>query len=132
MPATTTTATTTKDADIALTAEEAKELELAFKDQDFCKLLSDYASEISNPKFKEEQEAYIAQLEAQNELPSGKVLVRPSSGFVVKCLHRKKQDDADAAGTAASKLFINIVHSEQVDKPTASASELEGDSNLIA
>ena len=127
MPATTTTTTTTaKDTDIELTAEEAKQLELAFKDQDFCKLLSDYASEISNPKFKEEQEAYIAQLEAQNELPSGKVLVRPSSGFVVKCLHRKKRDDADADCTAASKLFINIVHSEQVDKPTANASELEG------
>ena len=74
-----------------LTVEEAKQLETAFKDKDFCKLLSDYVSDISNPKFKEEQEAYLAQLEAQNELPTGKMLIRPSSGFVIKCMHRKKK-----------------------------------------
>ena len=95
MPTTTTAQTTSSnkaDNDIELTAEEAKQLETAFKDADFCKLLSDYVSEISNPEFKEEQEKYIAQLEAKNELPTGKALVRPSSGFVVKCMHKKKRE----------------------------------------
>jgi len=120
---TTTTATTTKNKDkanndIELTAEEAKQLETAFKDADFCKLLSDYVSEISNPEFKEEQEKYIAQLEAKNELPTGKALVRPSSGFVVKCMHKKKREQDN--NNATNKLFLNIVHSEQVDEPSAS------------
>jgi len=121
MPTTTTTTTTTNkdkaDNDIELTTEEAQQLETAFKDADFCKLLSDYVSEISNPKFKEEQEKYIAQLEAKNELPAGKALVRPSSGFVVKCMHKKKREQDNNAATN-SKLFLNIVHSEQVDEPS--------------
>ena len=121
MPTTTTTSTTSSiktDNDIELTVEEAKQLETAFKDTDFCKLLSDYVSVISNPTFKEEQEKYIAQLEAKNELPTGKALVRPSSGFVVKCMHKKKrQEDTNAA---TNRLFLNIVHSEQVDEPNVS------------
>jgi len=121
MPTTTTT-TKNKDKannDIELTAEEAKQLETAFKDADFCKLLSDYVSEISNPEFKEEQEKYIAQLEAKNELPTGKALVRPSSGFVVKCMHKKKREQ-DTNNATTNKLFLNIVHSEQVDEPSVS------------
>jgi len=119
MPTTTTAQTTSSnkaDNDIELTVEEAKQLETAFKDADFCKLLSDYVSEISNPEFKEEQEKYIAQLEAKNELPAGKALVRPSSGFVVKCMHKKKREEQDSN----AKLFLNIVHSEQVDEPSVS------------
>ena len=122
MPTTTATTTKNKDKnnnDIELTAEEAKQLETAFKDADFCKLLSDYVSEISNPEFKEEQEKYIAQLEAKNELPTGKALVRPSSGFVVKCMHKKKREQQDNNATS-NKLFLNIVHSEQVDEPSVS------------
>ena len=124
MPTTTTTTTTTNkekadNDDIELTTEEAKQLESAFKDADFCKLLSDYVSEISNPEFKEEQEKYIAQLEAKNELPTGKALVRPSSGFVVKCMHEKKRQEQDF-NNATNKLFLNIVHSEKVDEPSAS------------
>ena len=114
MPTTTITTATNKDNannDIELTVEEAKQLETAFKDADFCKLLSDYVSEISNPTFKEEQEKYIAQLEAKNELPSGKALVRPSSGFVVKCMHKKKREQ-DTNNATSNKLFLNIVHSE--------------------
>jgi len=102
MPTTSTASSNKADNDIELTVEEAKQLETAFKDADFCKLLSDYVSEISNPEFKEEQEKYIAQLEAKNELPAGKALVRPSSGFVVKCTHKKKRQDTN-------KLFLNIV-----------------------
>lgn len=86
--------------------------------------MAEYVSEISDPKYKEEQEAYIAQLEAQNELPSGKALVRPSSGFVVKCTHRKRRDD----NADSSKLYLNMVHSEQVAKPKANKTETGGSS----
>ena len=67
-----------KEEGINLTADEAKHLEEAFKDSNFRKLMADYVSEISDPKHREEQEAYISQLEAQNEVPGGKKLVRPS------------------------------------------------------
>ena len=61
-----------------LTADEAKQLEEAFKDADFLKLMAEYISEISDPKHRAEQEEYIAMLESQNEVPDGKTLVRPS------------------------------------------------------
>ena len=64
--------------EINLTVDEAKQLEEAFKDSNFQELMADYVSEISDPKHREEQEAYISQLEAQNEVPGGKKLVRPS------------------------------------------------------
>ena len=64
--------------DDALTEEEAKRLEHAFGDDEFCRLMAAYATEISDPKYKEEQEAYLAQLEGRNELPFGKALVWPS------------------------------------------------------
>ena len=128
-PQQTETATTTTAGDAEeeqLTIEEAKQLEAAFKDKDFCKLLSEYVSDISNPKFKEEQEAYLAQLEAQNELPAGKMLIRPSSGFVIKCMQKKKkkrgEEEEDDEGSP-SKLFLNIVHSEEIDEPK---SNIEG------
>ena len=131
----TSTSTTADAEEQQLTAEEAEQLEAAFKDKDFCKLLSDYVSDISNPKFKEEQEAYLAQLEAQNELPTGKMLIRPLSGFVIKCMHKKKKrGEEEDDGGPPSKLFLNIVHSEEINEPTTTASNkskpnLEGSNN---
>eukprot|EP00804_Cyclotella_cryptica_P002030 CCRYP_007420-RA/>CCRYP_007420-RA protein AED:0.40 eAED:0.42 QI:0/0/0/1/1/1/2/0/261 len=104
---------TTAATDGRLTADEAKQFERAFQDESFRKLLADYASELSDPKHRAEQEAYIKQLEEQNELPSGKELIRPSAGFVVKCTHRKMREKHDSK----TKLFLNMVHSEKVPKP---------------
>jgi hypothetical protein len=39
-----------------LTKDEAKQLEEAFNDKSFRQLLSDYASELSDPKYREETE----------------------------------------------------------------------------
>ena len=122
-PQRTATSTTADAEEQQLTVEEAKQLEAAFKDKDFCKLLSDYVSDISNPKFKEEQEAYLAQLEAQNELPTGKMLIRPSSGFVIKCLHKKTKRGEDAGDGPPAKLFLNIVHSGEIDEPTTASNK---------
>ncbi len=64
--------------DDTITEEEARRLENAFGDNEFCKLMAEYATELSDPKYKEEQENYLAQLETRNELPFGKALVWPS------------------------------------------------------
>jgi dynein assembly factor 2 len=64
--------------DVKLSAEEARQFEKAFSDDEFRNLMAEYVAELSDPKHKEEQEAYIAQLEAQNELPSGQTLIWPS------------------------------------------------------
>ena len=69
--------------DVKLTAEEARQLEQAFKDDEFRKLMAEYVTEISDPNFKAEQEAYITQLESQNEVPLGKALVRPSRYAII-------------------------------------------------
>ncbi|KAL7553771.1 hypothetical protein ACHAWF_017098 [Thalassiosira exigua] len=107
---------------VELTADEAKQLEKAFGDDEFRKLFSAYVNEISDPKYKEETESYIAQLEEQNELPRGKALVRPKAGFVVKCMHQKKR----GGGSDKSKLFLNMVYSERIAEPTESKIVLSG------
>ena len=86
--------------------------------------MADYVTEISNPAFKQETEEYLAQLEAQKELPAGKALIRPSAGFVVKCQKKKKKTCNSADDT--SKLFLNVVHSKRVAEPTNQKSELAG------
>jgi len=49
-------ATNTAAADGQLTSDEAKQLERAFQDEAFRKLLADYVSELSDPKHRAEQE----------------------------------------------------------------------------
>jgi len=112
--------------DDELTSDEARRLESAFGDDEFCQLMAEYANELADPKYKEEQEAYLALLETNNELPSGKVLVWPSSGFVVKCMHRKRRETNGSSGSSSSsKLFLNIVYSDKVAEPVEQQ-QLEG------
>jgi dynein assembly factor 2 len=99
--------------EMKLTAEEAKQVEKAFEDASFRKLLAEYVSELSDPSHREEHEAYIKQLEDQNELPFGKALIRPKAGFVVKCMQTKTREKSNGK----CKLFLNVVYSEEVSKP---------------
>eukprot|EP00569_Conticribra_weissflogii_P003897 CAMPEP_0171339658 /NCGR_PEP_ID=MMETSP0878-20121228/8076_1 /TAXON_ID=67004 /ORGANISM="Thalassiosira weissflogii, Strain CCMP1336" /LENGTH=361 /DNA_ID=CAMNT_0011841595 /DNA_START=65 /DNA_END=1147 /DNA_ORIENTATION=+ len=99
--------------DIEITAQEAKQIKKALEDDSFRKLMTEYVNEISDPKFREEQEAYIRQLEANEEVPDGKSVIRPCKGFVIKCGHIKKRDGENPT----TKLFINIVYSEKVSEP---------------
>lgn len=69
---------THSDEDVTLSAEEARQFDAAFRDDKFRSLLADYMAELTDQNNKEEQETYIAQLEAQKELPSGKALIWPS------------------------------------------------------
>jgi dynein assembly factor 2, axonemal len=45
-----------------------QKFEKSFKDPEFCKLFADYVDEITDPKHREEQEAYISQLEGEKKV----------------------------------------------------------------
>ena len=101
-----------------VSGDEAEQLERAFGDRDFRSLFAEYVKELSDPASRREQEAYLSQLESQNETPRGKKLIRPAKGFVLKCLHRKRRDAS--ATRRPAKLFVNVVHSEELAAPSAS------------
>jgi HSP20 family molecular chaperone IbpA len=108
--------------------QEEQKFKKAFKDPKFRDLMNDYMEEISDPKHRkvsrvhatiacpgpcltialQEQEAYIRQLEGDNKVPEDKEFMKPKPGFVVKT---QKVSDK-------SKMFVNIVHSEKVEKAT--------------
>lgn len=108
----------------SLTKEEIDRLShLIENDDQFRSLLSDYVKEISDPKNRDEQEAYLNQLEQQNEIPKGKQLLKPAAGFVLKFKYTTKTSSRDKTSNynelLSSKLFINIVYSDSVRKPTS-------------
>ena len=95
--------------DLDITQEEYQRIEKAMKDEKFVKLLNEYMDEISDPKNKEEYEAYLKQLEGAGDLPPGRVLLHPSPGFCIKTSTRTK-----------TKCFINICQSDQIATPEVS------------
>ena len=101
--------------DVKLTADEANKLDAAFGSEEFRNLLSSYVESLSDPKNREEQEAYISHLEANQELPKGKSIIRPNAGFVIKC-HKIDNDKR-------SKLFMNMMYANEISKPSREASK---------
>ena len=51
------------DKDFNMTEDETKKFTKAFGDPEFRKMMAEYVDEISDPKHREEQEAYIRQME---------------------------------------------------------------------
>jgi len=49
-------------------SQEMDKFSECFKDPDFCKMMSEYMDEISDPKHRQEQEEYIRQLEGENKV----------------------------------------------------------------
>jgi dynein assembly factor 2 len=96
------------DTDLDLTEEEQNKFTKAFQDKEFRKMMAEYVDEISDPKHRAEQDAYIREMEAKGETPKDKRVIHPAAGFVVKT---KKEDGA--------KLFINVVSSTEVEQPTS-------------
>lgn len=96
-------------ADMKITQEEEHKFKTAFKDPKFRTLMDDYMEEISDPKHRAEQNAYIKQLEADGKTPEGKEFMEPEAGFAVKT----RKDDKDK-----TKIFCNIVHCDRVEKAT--------------
>eukprot|EP01041_Mallomonas_annulata_P000952 gene952-1847_t len=97
--------------EINLTPEETDKFKNAFDDPEFRKLLGEYMDDLNDSKFREENEAYISQLEGDKQVPQGKELIRPSAAFVAKS--HKLID-----GKESDKLFINIVHSDKILVPS--------------
>jgi dynein assembly factor 2 len=110
------------DDDIQLTADEAQKLDTAFNSEEFRKLMTDYVTSLSDPRNREEQEACISEMEANEELPTGKSLIHPNAGFVVKC-HKVVRGNDDKP----SKIFANIVYSDKILRPSPSSDEKTSD-----
>ena len=124
--------------DTAITAEEADKFEKAFADPEFRKLMSEYVAEISDPKNRREQDEYIRQLEEKNDVPEDKDIVRVEKGFVVKFKHikakavelfeeasknQKDNKDNPMLPPEKEKMFVNVVSSTKVEKPTSTAAK---------
>lgn len=102
------------------------------RDGDFKKLMKEYMHEISDPANREETEQLLKMLEEKNEVPHGKQLLHPQKGFVIKfkmkfctnilkqaCSNKSKYIKKDRMPAVKTKLFVNIVHSEKIGKPTS-------------
>ena len=114
--------------DANLSREEAAKLTDSMENEEFQQLFMEYVDEISNPKHRAENELYLKQLEEQNECPEGKQVLHPEKGFVLRFKftrngsHNSKNSRKSAkkqGNTKPSKLFLNIVHSDKIDKPTS-------------
>lgn len=104
-----------------LNPDEEKKFRSAFEDEKFREILADYMDEISDPKHRGETEAYISQLEKDDKVPAGKELVRPEACFVVKTTIVPAEPPADPA-EKPEKVFINVVSSGKIAKPTSTPS----------
>ena len=70
------------DTDLDLTEEEQNKFTKAFQDKEFRKMMAEYVDEISDPKHRAEQDAYIREMEAKGETPKDKRVIHPAAGFV--------------------------------------------------
>lgn len=123
------------------TPEESSRFQKSFEDPEFRKLFADYMDELSDPKNREETEAYISQLEGEQKVPEGKELIRwvhysirieettlilyncisplppftnrPEPVFVAKSYKEFKKDKKDK-----EKVFLNIVQSGKINTPS--------------
>ena len=82
--------------------------------------MAEYVTEISDPKYRAEQEEYLRQLEEQNEIPDGKKMIRPTKGYAleIKMKRGRTASNRKKSKNKKSKVFINIVYSEEIKKPT--------------
>ncbi|GBG32608.1 Protein kintoun [Hondaea fermentalgiana] len=97
---------------LKMTSEEQEQFMSAMKKPEFTKLMKEYMDEISDPKYREEQETYLRQLERDNQVPENMRLAYPKAGFVVKAKRLEQ-------GKEAGKIFINICSLEELEPPSA-------------
>ncbi len=85
-------------------------------------MFAEYMNEIQDPKYREETEAYISQLEGEDKVPEGKELIRPVACFVAKTYKvssENKTTNKTNNSDDKEKVFINIVQSDRIAKPTS-------------
>jgi len=119
-----------KDDGVDMTPEEAKNFEKAFQEPEFRKLMAEYVSEISDPKNRAEQDAYIRQLEGQGEVPEDKEIIRPTPHYTVKFKHVKtaikNHAIAEDKPWEKTKMFLNVVSSDKVQPAKSTAVNSDG------
>ena len=107
---------------VNITAGELGRIEKALKQDEFRKLLVEYANEVQDPKSKENYEADIIKLEAERGIKC--TFLRPQPGHVVKARHLDNnnekivgKNDKSEVSKSGGKAFINICWDPNVAKP---------------
>jgi dynein assembly factor 2 len=97
-----------------MTPKELQSIEKAMQEKEFRDLFVDYVNEISDPKNRGEYEAYLKQMEGENELPKGMKLIQPKTGFLLKTTLKNKKESS-----FTQKFFVNVCSAEEVGKPVS-------------
>ena len=103
---------------IDLSENEISRIAKALKDDEFVKLLGDYAKEIHDPENKARYETEIAAMEAQRGCAV--TFINPTPGYVIKTRNLATN----------GKVFVNICSDSHVGKPTSKAEKMEGNAGL--
>eukprot|EP00056_Hartaetosiga_gracilis_P011760 m.180319 g.180319 ORF g.180319 m.180319 type:complete len:697 (-) comp13574_c0_seq3:286-2376(-) len=101
--------------DFVPTPEELQAIEKALKDKEFCKLLAEYAEEISDPQNKKKHEEELRQMEAMQG--NDVTFINPEPGFVLK---------SKLEGKSGMKVFVNICQSDVIEKPVSTRAKENG------
>lgn len=91
--------------DLTITKEESERLKEAFKNEEFVRLLQEYAEEVNDPENRKKYEEDVIALEKQygHEV----TFIHPEAGYVIKTSQEGEK-----------KAFINICQNEKVEKPS--------------
>jgi len=130
-----------------MSEKEVRRLHECWEKPEFKQMFQEYAEEVSDPKHKAEQEAYLQQVEqeqraerdakngflngrspgsverlgdcvpGQPEGPSGSQLITPNRGFVVKTW--KRAPGRKDFDRELGKVFINVCTHDEIDRPTS-------------
>jgi len=103
---------------IDLTKNEISRIEKALKDEEFVKLLGDYANEINDPENKKRYEAEITQMEKERGMSV--IFINPKPGYVIKTKNL----------SCGTKVFINICSDENIGKPVSKVETVSGSQGL--
>jgi len=103
---------------IDLTKNEISRIQKALKDEEFVKLLGEYANEINDPENKRRYEAEITQIERERGMSV--LFINPKPGYVIKTKNL----------SCGTKVFVNICSDENIGKPTSKVETVSGSQGL--
>lgn len=105
---------------LQMTDAETNRFAEAMKKPDFTKLMKEYMDEISDPKNREEQEAYLKQMEQENKIPGNMLLIHPRAGFCIKTY--RLEEKITGTFEASGKMFINVCSALEIEEPSSKQS----------
>ncbi len=104
----------------SFTSRELDKIRAAVKEEEFVRLLAEYARELSDPENRRRYEADIAALE--QERGYGVTFLNPRPGWVVKVSALPSSGgQATTAAAAGGKVFINICSDANLGRPVSEA-----------